>query len=121
MDIVSASALAGVVSQVLGGAAGEAGKQAWEGLVTLVRRLRPGTPTETAVAIVPRDDAAIATLTQSLVDAAATDPVFAAALDGWYRQATTIATGNVTNTISPNAHITGNVIQARDITGNITL
>jgi hypothetical protein len=121
MDIVSTSALAGVVSQVLGGTAGEAGKQAWDGLVTLVRRLRPGTGTETALATaVSGDNAGIARTSQALVDAAAADPVFAAALDGWYRQTVTLVGGDVTNVISGNARIGGNVIQARDISGPIT-
>jgi hypothetical protein len=121
MDIVSTSALAGVVSQVLGGAAGEAGKQAWDNLVTLVRRLLPGTSAETALATTAPGDGAAATRTsQALVDAATADPAFAAALDGWYRQAVTLVGGNVTNIISGDARISGNVMQARDIHGPIT-
>ncbi|MBC2877647.1 MULTISPECIES: hypothetical protein [Streptomyces] len=111
-----------------GGAAGAAGRQAWETLRSLVVRRRPGGEPEedgelTALAEAPDDAARAAELAEALALRARQDPAFAQALADWRRQAealegtTRTGSGNVHNSVSGGTQNT--VIQARDVSGGI--
>ena len=131
MRVVDPSAvpvLTSLVTGVLGGAAGEAGKQAWQRLASLVRdRFGRDDPTTRAleqVDLVADDhqmvEAVSGVLAQRLSDAARRDPRFAEQLRAWMADATQVinADGDVTNTIT-GSRIGGTVVQARDI-GNVS-
>jgi hypothetical protein len=118
MDVETAITLA---STAAGSAATEAGRAAWESLVSLARRVtgRPAPESEPEA-----EDPTV--LVGRIADHARDDADFAAQLCQWAadHQASlhlTIDQGKVQNTISPGAQISGKVIQAGDIHGNITL
>ncbi|MEV7009969.1 hypothetical protein [Streptosporangium sp. NPDC051022] len=114
--------LAAIVSALIGGAAGEAGKGAWTSLTTLVRRRFGGDSAELAELeqAGPDDSHEIAGL---LVDRGESDPRFREELTSWVSEtARTIRQSHdVSNTISGEARIHGNVIQAGDVFGSINL
>ncbi len=121
LDPLSASAIAATISAVLGGAAGEAGRGAWESLATLVRRaFEHGSPPDDIVDHAPSDEE-VETLAWELAARARTDPGFAEALRSWASQASPLPpdSGRVLNTITGDAYVEGNVVQARDIAGSI--
>jgi hypothetical protein len=103
------------VNTAANAASQEAGKQAWQGLVALVRRARHQPNAEV-------EPAHIESLAATLVDTARGDPQFAADLRAWFEQVARIAgTSDATsNLITDGARVAGNVVQARDITGPIT-
>lgn len=115
MDADLATLVLGSVTAASNSASQEAGKQAWQGLVGLVRRARqqPDAVVEPAHA---------ESLAATLIEAAGCDPEFATDLRSWIdsvgqpagRQAL------VSNTVGDGAQITGNVVQASVITGPIT-
>jgi len=121
--------LTSLVTGVLGGAAGEAGKQMWGRMKTLVRgwfgRDDPTTRALEQVDLVSADaqmvEAVSGVLAQRLSDSARRDPAFAAELREWMADAARVvnAEGDVTNTIGGQATIGGSVVQARDI-GNVS-
>lgn len=92
----------------------EAGKQAWQGLVSLVRRARR----QPDAVVVP---AHAESLASTLIEAAERDPQIAADLRSWIETVTLLAGSNdsVSNTIRDSAR-TGNIVQARDVSGPIT-
>ncbi|WP_204030528.1 hypothetical protein [Sinosporangium siamense] len=114
------TALAAIVSALLGGVAGEAGRSAWMSLSTLVRNRFGGD--SAAVAAVERGEDA-EEITGVLVEEARSDPEFAESLDAWARQAGSIVEQRqqVSNVISGDAHVTGTVIQAGNVFGGIHL
>ncbi len=132
MDPLTVSAVAGVLHQVLGGASAEAGKNAWAGLVKLVRsafperaalaeaaeQLTPGTASNSNT--VP-DQNAVIDLSAELVGLARTDAGFEGALREWLGRAGSLSVdgGATTNVIRDGATVHGNVVQARD-TGSIS-
>lgn len=134
MDVEAALALAGTAA---GGAAGEAGRAAWQSLVTLARRaLGRAAPDTTAAepdpatAVLPAEPASTprqpdaGALLAAISDRARTDPEFAAALCQWaetHRPALAPQQDTVTNTIADSATVHGHVIQARDVHGGINL
>lgn len=132
MDPSAVPVLTSLVTGVLGGAAGEAGKQAWARLSALVRgRFDRNDPTARAleqVDLVANDqqmvEAVSGVLAQRLSDSARRDPRFAGELRAWMDEATrviNIDTGDVTNTIGGNSQIGGSAVQARDVHGDLNL
>jgi hypothetical protein len=118
MDPISAQALATLIAQA---AAGEAGKSTWNGLLALARRaFGRSHPARAAIEqAAAGDHAAAERAAEQLVAQASADPAVAEALRAWMAEARTHA-AEVTNTISGEARIEGNVVQARDIGGSIT-
>jgi hypothetical protein len=128
MDPISVALLAAWA----GGLGGEAGRQAWDGLVTLVRRpfRHGGTESDAeeapsassgeselvALARTPEDGARAHALSTALAVRAALDADFRRGLEDWWEQARRTADTGVSN------HVSGGtfhapVIQARDISG----
>ncbi|MGP4114031.1 hypothetical protein ACTWP5_24365 [Streptomyces sp. 4N509B] len=143
MDVDTAIALA---TAAAGGAANGAGGTAWESLVSLFRRATgrsaPDADTDTGddtadtadgvaddTATAPTPEAASEdprVLVARIEDRARADEDFAAALRQWAQEhqgalQTTTNRDTVHNTVAHGAQISGTVIQARDIQGNITL
>jgi hypothetical protein len=116
MDPSVIPTLAAVISAIVGGAAGEVGKNAWTSLTGLVRR-RFGDDAMAAIetAQTPEETA------QSLVQRAQADPAFAETLTSWTAETARLVQTkhDVTNTISGDARITGPVLQAGDVFGSI--
>jgi hypothetical protein len=126
MDPLTVSAVAGVLRQVLGGATAEAGKNAWAGLVKLVRSAFPerAAVAEAAEQLTPGvapDQNAVIDLSAELVGLARTDAGFEGALREWLGRAGSLSVdgGATTNVIRDGATVHGNVVQARD-TGSIS-
>lgn len=121
MDVETAIALANTAA---GSAATEAGRTAWESLISLARRVT-GRPAATDAEPDPEtEDPTV--LVGRIADHARDDADFAAQLCQWATEHQsalhlTINQGKVQNTIAPGAQISGKVIQAGDIHGNITL
>ncbi|WP_326599601.1 hypothetical protein [Streptomyces sp. NBC_01803] len=112
MDVASAVAL---VSVAAGSAATEAGRQAWESLVALTRRLSGrGDPD-------PGDEAAVRELTVRVDEEAGADGEFASELVRWAEahQGALVRQTRVENVISGNATVHGPVIQTHTIHGGL--
>jgi hypothetical protein len=124
VDLISVSALVSLLSKIFNSTTEKAGEQLWESLSSVVRRLfgRRSTSVEAVKRLGerPGDADSIRALAQALVDDAARDPQAAAQLRHWLAGAEQFiaANGHVTNTV--NAEVRGNVLQPRDIHGNIT-
>ncbi|MEV4080321.1 hypothetical protein AB0J43_08535 [Nonomuraea fuscirosea] len=122
MDPDMVPTLAAIVSAIVGGTAGEAGKQAWVSLAALVRRRFGGDDSAVAILESPvrRQPEEI---TQVLVDRAHADPGFESALAKWMTDTVHLIqhTHVVHNSIGGNARIDGPVIQAGDVSGSIYL
>jgi hypothetical protein len=125
VDPALLSQLTMVITGLANGALGEAGKDAWDGLAGLVRKLGHR---NVDVALPPGADRAagtvdVAALAQALALAADRNPEFAAALGAWQTETAGrlrdvgIDQGT-TNVISGTVH--GPAVQARDIRGNIS-
>ncbi|MDT0344715.1 hypothetical protein [Streptomyces litchfieldiae] len=115
MNVDAAVAL---VSAAAGSAATEAGRHAWESLLSLARRLTGRAEPEP---VDPADETAVRELTGRIADRARDDADFAAELTGWaerHRAALTITQTRVENTVSGNAQVR-NVIQTGTIEGDI--
>lgn len=115
MDPALTTLVLSSVNTAASAASQEAGKHVWQVLGALVRRARR----QPDAVVEPGDAPAVAA---TLVAAAEGDPGFAAELRSWLELVERLADriGAVTNTIGDGARITGNVVQARDITGPIT-
>jgi hypothetical protein len=124
VDLISVSALVSILSKIFDGSTQKAGEQLWDSLCSTVRRLfgRQSTSVEAVKRLGerPGDPDAINALAHALVGDATRDPRAAAELRHWVAGAQRIlATGDhVTNTVSGEVH--GNVVQTRDVHGNIT-
>jgi hypothetical protein len=130
MDPLAAPLVLATVKNVLNTASGAAGNQLWEGFVALARRAlgRHDAPLDSTQLDPAQfdpaqfDPAQAEPLAVAVTDAANRDPDLAAALRDWLAQAGRLAVHDesVTNVISDSARISGNVVQARDISGPIT-
>ncbi|WP_345567072.1 hypothetical protein [Nonomuraea rosea] len=122
MDPSVIPTLAAVVTAIVGGAAGEAGKNAWTSLTALVRR-RFGDDAPAAAALELTGAHSPEAITQILVDHAKADAEFGQALSTWTTDATHLVQHkhDVSNTIGGDAHISGPVIQAGDVLGSINI
>jgi hypothetical protein len=124
VDLISVSALVSLLSKIFNGTADKAGEDLWQSLTSFVRRLfgRNTTSVEAVKRLGerPGDPDAIRALAQALVDDTSRDPQAAAQLRHWVTaaQQSIAANESVTNTVS--GEVRGNVLQARDIHGNIT-
>ncbi len=118
MDPIAVSTLTTLLTSLVGGAAGEAGKSAWESLAGLVRR-RFGHDSPAAQAIEARRDPG--EIGAILVERADADPGFAEALAAWRDEAARVVVNDrrVTNSITGTVH--GNAVQVSgDVHGSIT-
>jgi hypothetical protein len=122
LDPSSVPALVAVITAVLAGTAGEAGAHVWNSLVQLVRRTFGSGSAERDLVDQRPDAASIDILSRHLAARARTDPVFADALRSWASTAAPATGGDatVTNVVSGEAYIEGNVVQTRDVFGSIT-
>ncbi|MCO5992726.1 hypothetical protein [Actinoallomurus rhizosphaericola] len=124
MDPLSVSALVTLLSKIFDGATGKVGEQLWDDLTSVVRRVfgRRSTSVEAAKRLGerPGDLDATRALAEALIADSARDPQGAAQIRHWVARAehALAAEGSVTNTID--GSVTGNVVQARDIRGDIT-
>src|SRR4051794_38261747 len=111
-------------SKIFDGTAGSAGEELWKSLSALVRRVfgRRSTSVEAVKRLGerPGDPDSIKALAEALVADAARDPQAAVQLRRWVANAerTISQDETVTNTVTGTVH--GNVLQARDIHGDIT-
>ncbi|MEV8635316.1 hypothetical protein AB0395_27030 [Streptosporangium sp. NPDC051023] len=114
--------LTAIISALVGGAAGEVGKNAWTSLVTLARK-RFGDGSDEVAALEGATGDTSEEITGILVDRAATDPAFKDALESWTSETAKVIrqSHDVSNTISGDARIHGSVIQAGDVFGSINL
>ncbi|SOD58476.1 hypothetical protein SAMN06297387_101166 [Streptomyces zhaozhouensis] len=115
MDLDSALAL---VTAAAGSVATEAGRHAWDSLMSLTRRIT-GRPEP----VDPGDEDAVRVLVGRISDRAEADEEFAHQLRDWartYQSAVDARHSQVRNEISGDARITGPVVQAQNITGPIT-
>ncbi|THA33690.1 hypothetical protein [Streptomyces sp. A1547] len=134
MEPISAALLLALAT----GAAGAAGGQSWEALVSLVRRWRaqggpaegmptggtdlvPAGPELTALQLQPTDENRAQTLSLALAARAGADAGFAAALETWHHQAQQAVPASATGNAS--THISGGtqtyVITNRDVFGGM--
>ncbi|WP_188192159.1 hypothetical protein [Nonomuraea sp. SYSU D8015] len=118
MDPSVIPTLAAVISAIVGGAAGEVGKNAWTSLTALVRRrFGDDAPAVAALEGPPEE------VTRALVDHAQADSEFQQALTKWTVDTARLIQSkhDVSNTIGGEARISGPVIQAGDVYGSINL
>jgi hypothetical protein len=117
LDPLSVPAVIAVISAVLAATASEAGKGLWDSLTRLVRRSFGNESAPTRIIEGNPDADGVEALAHALTGRAASDPAFAEALRRW---SSLVPTGDVTNQIGDDAHIEGDVVQARDVHGSIT-
>jgi hypothetical protein len=124
VDLISVSMLVSLLSKIVNSGTEKAGEQLLDSLGSMVRRLfgRQSTSVEAVKRLGerPGDPDSIRALAQALVDDSRRDPQAAAQLRHWLVAAeqTLPADNRVINTVSGEGR--GNVIQARDIHGDIT-
>jgi hypothetical protein len=124
VDPISVSALVPLLSKIFSGTTGKAGEQLWDSLSSVVRRVfsRRSTSVEAVKRLGerPGDPDSIKALAQALVTDTSHDPQAAAQLRHWLVAAehTISEEERVTNTVT--GDVRGNILQARDIHGNIT-
>jgi hypothetical protein len=124
VDLISVSALVSLLSKIFNSGTEKAGEQLWDSLSSVVRRLfgRQSTSVEAVKRLGerPGDADSIRALAQALVDDSRRDPQAAAQLRHWLVAAEQKLSqdNRVINTIS--GEVRGNVLQARDIRGDIT-
>ena len=124
MDLISVSTLVLLLSKIFNSTTENAGEQLRDSLGSVVRRLfgRQSTSVEAVKRLGerPGDADSIRALAQALVDDSRRDPQAAAQLRHWLVAAEQKLSqdNRVINTVS--GEIRGNVLQARDIHGDIT-
>jgi hypothetical protein len=121
MNVISAEALTAAVATAASGAATEAGRQAWESLLTLWRRVRGTRAIDPAQD--PSDTEQVKALTGEVIQESQHNPAFAGQLTQWAQQfGLSVENDHSTtrNTIADNAHVNGPLIQARDISGPLS-
>jgi len=124
VDLISVSTLVSLLSKIFNNTTEKAGEQLWDSLGSVVRRLfgRQSTSVEAVKRLGerPGDADSIRALAQALVDDSRRDPQAAAQLRHWLVAAEQKLSqdNRVINTVS--GEIRGNVLQARDIHGDIT-
>jgi hypothetical protein len=121
VDPVSVSALVALFSKIFDGTADRAGEELWKSLTSLVRRVfgRRSTSVEAVKRLGerPGDPDSIRALAEALAADAARDPQAGAQLRHWVAAAERTLADNTINTVSGKVY--GNVVQARDIHGDI--
>jgi hypothetical protein len=122
MDLLAAPALAAIISALVSSSAGAAGKDAWESLKGLVRRVFAKDDAASSAVEGTPDQRSAEVLSRELAARAEEDQDFAAALRTWAEGALPLVADSqdVSNVIGGNAQIRGNVVQARDIGGSVT-
>lgn len=125
MDSASADAIAAAISGAAGSVGTEAGRHAWESLLALCRRIggRRGGDEVALPGPDPGDEEQVRVLTARVIEESERDEDFAAALHTWAeRHGFPLGTGSgdVHNTVSGDARISGPVIQGRDFSGPIS-
>ncbi|WP_433528320.1 hypothetical protein ACQPYA_18395 [Micromonospora sp. CA-263727] len=119
---MTATVLAATVVPLASGAAGEAGKQAWNSLLSAVRRRfgRDAAAIESAVAT--GDAGHVESVMGEVVRLAEHDAGFAEWLSEWARDAASLPHqhADVLNVIGEQAEITGGLVQAHTINGPVT-
>ncbi|SEH04083.1 hypothetical protein SAMN05444920_1573 [Nonomuraea solani] len=120
MDPSVIPTLAAVISAIVGGAAGEAGKNAWASLTALIRR-RFGDDDAVVSAIERAETRPAAETAEIIAVRAAADPTFEEELRHWTTETVRFVQSrhDVSNTISGDARVTGPVLQAGDVHGSI--
>ncbi|MEV0399796.1 hypothetical protein [Actinoallomurus sp. NPDC050550] len=124
MDPVSVSALVTLLSKIFDGTTGKVGEQLWDNLTSVVRRAfgRRSTSVEAAKRLGerPGDADSIRSLAEALVADSARDPQGAVQVRHWVARAERelVDAGSISSTIPGDVH--RNVVQARDIHGDIT-
>lgn len=120
MDPSVIPTLAVIVSAIIGGAAGEAGKHAWTSLATLVSR-RFDNEAHAAAALEQFDTQSPEEIVKVLVDHANSDADFEMELAKWTNDTICLIQHrrDVSNTIGGDARISGPVIQAGNVLGSI--
>ncbi|MCO6006676.1 hypothetical protein NE236_16955 [Actinoallomurus purpureus] len=124
MDPLSVSALVTLLSKIFDGTTDKVGEQLWDNLTSVVRRAfgRRSTSVEAAKRLGerPGDPDSIRALADALIADSARDPQGAVQVRHWLAQAERAIAQDeaVRNTVTGNVH--GNVVQARDIHGDIT-
>ncbi|WP_433181110.1 hypothetical protein [Actinoallomurus sp. CA-150999] len=124
MDPISVSALVTLLSKIFDGTTGKVGEQLWDNLTSVVRRAfgRRSTSVEAAKRLGerPGDADSIRSLAEALVADSARDPQGAVQVRHWVARAerALVDAGSISNTVTGDVH--GNVVQARDIRGDIT-
>jgi hypothetical protein len=124
VDPVSVSALVTLLSKIFDGTTGKVGEQLWDNLTSVVRRAfgRRSTSVEAAKRLGerPGDADSIRALAEALIADSARDPQGAAQVRHWVVRAerALVDEGRISNTVTGDVH--GNVVQARDIHGDIT-
>ncbi len=124
VDPISVPALVSLLSQIFNGSTQKIGEQLWDSLTVVVRRVF-GRRSRSVEAVKrlderPGDPDSINALARALVADASRDPQAAVQLRHWLAAAERAFAHdeNVVNTITGDVH--GNVLQARDIHGDIT-
>lgn len=122
MDPSVIPTLAAVISAIIGGAAGEAGKNAWTSLTALVRG-RFGDDAAVTSAIERAGTRPAEETAEIIAGHAATDPAFEESLGRWTAETVRLIQSkhDVSNTVGGDARITGPVVQAGDVFGSINL
>ncbi|WP_405677738.1 hypothetical protein OG239_33410 [Streptomyces sp. NBC_00868] len=126
-DASTAQAVAAVVTAAATGAATEAGREAWTSLLRLARRAvrrSPGTSEEDLLPVDPRDPAQVRMLAGLVLEEAARNDDFAAALESWTdavsaRLGLAPRVSGVHNEVAGNARV-ATVIQADTVNGGIS-
>jgi hypothetical protein len=121
MDPIAVSTLTALITALVGGAAGEAGKGAWASLTGLVRR-RFGGDSAAAVAVERVDARHPEEVAAVLAERAGADPEFGESLAAWAAEAARIVdlSRKTSNVISGTVH--GNAIQiGGDVSGSINI
>lgn len=126
-DASTAQAVAAVVTVAATGAATEAGREAWTSLLELARRAvrrSPGTADGDALPVDPQDPAQVRALAGLILEEAARNDDFAAALQSWARAAgaglgLAPRVSGVHNEVAGHANV-ATVIQADTVNGGIS-
>lgn len=123
MDTASAGAIAAAVSGAAGSVGTEAGRHAWESLLALCRRVGGRREDEEAAPADPADEEQVRVLTTRVIEESERDEAFARAVQSWAAEHGLLLradSGDVHNTVSGDARVSGPVIQGRDFSGPIT-
>lgn len=121
MDPMTAAFLATAIAPLVSGAAGEAGKQAWQSLADHARGVfhRDSAPVRQISALPAQPEPAqVHAVAEALADRAADDPAFAQWLRQWLNTEARPASSDVTNTVTGTV---GTAIMGRDLSGGITI
>lgn len=117
--MISAGALTTAIGAAANSAGSEAGRQAWESLLSLWRRIRGPQAID---AVHPEDSEQVRTLTTEAIEECRRNTAFAADLVQWAQQfgfTVQYDRSSTHNTLSEGAHVEGPVIQGRDFSGPI--